>query len=402
MPMTMKQRILATLRGEPTDVLPFLPRLDIWYNANAQAGTLPAPYQKACLREIVDDLDLGYHSIIPNFRDFSGEDGDLNVGLGIYDLSLTPYTIRLRNVRRTHERLPGGILKVKYETPKGNITTTTVFNDSMFASGLTLYVITEHAIKDASDLDAVAYILNNAEVAPNYEAYRAYQEEFVGERGVAVALAAMYASPIHYLVKELMSVQDFCYAMEDDPDKMQAFGEQTTAFFERLVSIAAGSSAEVILSGANYDVALTPPPMFSQFITPTLKQTAGILHAKGKFLATHTDGENQGLLPEYVKANIDIADSICPAPMTRISLEENRKAFAGSGITIWGGIPSVSLVKSSMSERDFDAMLEHSFSILGKGDHIILAIADTTPPGAEFERILKIQKKAREFGAVRP
>ena len=57
--MTPKERILAALKGQPTDTLPFIPRLDIWYNANSRNGTLPAPYQHATLREMVDDLGLG-------------------------------------------------------------------------------------------------------------------------------------------------------------------------------------------------------------------------------------------------------------------------------------------------------------------------------------------------------
>ena len=37
--MTPKERILAALNGQQTDTLPFIPRLDIWYNANAGNGT---------------------------------------------------------------------------------------------------------------------------------------------------------------------------------------------------------------------------------------------------------------------------------------------------------------------------------------------------------------------------
>ena len=397
MSMTPKQRILATLRGEPTDILPFVPRLDIWYNANSQAGTLPDPYKKASLREIVDDLGLGYHSVISDFRDFRIEDGDLDVGLGIYDLNLTPYIIKLHNIRKTHERLSGGRLRVKYETPKGDITTTAVFSEDMRKSGVSLYAVTEHAIKDASDLGAVSYILNNAEVIPNYDNYRTYQEQFIGERGIATALGTPYASPAHYLIKELMSVQDFYYMLMDNPDETRAFCREIAPYTDRVIEVAADCSAEVILVGANYDTALTPPPIFSEHITPWLKKSADMLHGRGKFLATHPDGENSGLLEEYVKAGIDIADSICPPPMTRIPLHEIREVFAGSGITIWGGIPSVSVLESSMSQRDFEALVDYTLEAIGAGDHMILAIADTTPPDASFERILYIQKKAAQF-----
>ncbi len=32
--MTYKQRMLAVLKGEKTDQIPFCPRMDLWYIAN--------------------------------------------------------------------------------------------------------------------------------------------------------------------------------------------------------------------------------------------------------------------------------------------------------------------------------------------------------------------------------
>ena len=70
---------------------------------------------------MVEDLGFGYHAIIPDFKDFTDpEQGDLDVGLGIYHLKKHPYRIKLHNVKRTYERSGDGILKVKYKTPKGD------------------------------------------------------------------------------------------------------------------------------------------------------------------------------------------------------------------------------------------------------------------------------------------
>ncbi len=41
---THKARVLAALRGELVDRLPYVPRLDLWYLANSTAGTLPKQY----------------------------------------------------------------------------------------------------------------------------------------------------------------------------------------------------------------------------------------------------------------------------------------------------------------------------------------------------------------------
>jgi hypothetical protein len=86
--------------------------------------------------------------------------------------------------------------------------------------------------------------------------------------------------------------------------------------------------------------------------------------------------------------------------MTSQTLAEIREAF-GSRITIWGGLPSVCFLEHSMSERDFDAFLDKTLECIGDGRKIILGIADTTPPDAKFERVLKVAQKARQFGGVK-
>ena len=67
--MSHKERMLAAIRGEPVDTVPWVPRLDLWYNAHKRAGTLPGEYRDATLKEITEDLGFGYHAVAPNFKD---------------------------------------------------------------------------------------------------------------------------------------------------------------------------------------------------------------------------------------------------------------------------------------------------------------------------------------------
>jgi len=85
-------------------------------------------------------------------------------------------------------------------------------------------------------------------------------------------------------------------------------------------------------------------------ILPWLKKGTDRLHEHGKYLLTHTDGENKGLNSSYMQCGFDIADSVCPTPMTKLSLEEYREIY-GTNITIWGGVPSVITLRSSFSDE---------------------------------------------------
>ncbi len=399
--MTPKERILATLKGQPTDALPFVPRIDNWFYAQKAQGTLPDRLKNATLQEMVDDLGIGYHSIIPNFQGWrDGGCQDLHVGLGLYDLALSPWHIELHNVGIKSERLPGGKHRVEYETPYGVISTETVYTDAMKKNGITLYVITKHAIEDCDDYDAAAYIFENMEVVEDWERFAQYRQDVVGDRGVAVALSAMWASGGHYLIKELMGFEDFYSERIDDPEALRQIADKLQPFCDKLFSAALNSPAEVILSGANYDFTFTSPDVVRDFVVPQLKKQSDQAHQQGKFIATHTDGENKMLLPLYLEAGFDIADSICPKPMTSISLKETVDVFDHK-ITIWGGVPSTALVKDCTSDSDFLKIVDQTLQDIGKGDHFIVSVADTLPAAADFERFLYLKKKVEEFGPVK-
>lgn len=397
--MTYRETILATLRGEPTDCLPYVPRLDLWYKSNKMRGTLPDKYRRATLTEIVDDMGVGFHSIVPDFLDFADPLDEVDRALGIYRLRTLPYRTVLRGVKRNIS-YDGDCTNVEYLTPKGNVRTKVIYDDSMRQAGITITHILEHAIKSEKDYEAVAYIFANALVEPTYDRYLVAKEE-VGERGVAVAFVSLGGSPMHLIQRELMDYSLFFYELHDHPAELQWLSGQIGTYFDRVFEVVAQSPAEVVLFGANYDAKITWPPFFQQYITPSLARAADILHAKGKFLLTHTDGENKGLLQAFVDSKIDVADSICPAPMTSLTLREAREAFAGK-ISIWGGVPSITVLESSMSEREFEEYMAGLLTQADRGDHLILSIADTTPPDAKFSRVERIAELARAFGPVTP
>lgn len=389
--------MLAAVRGEPTDRIPWAPRLDLWYNANRRAGTLPAKYSGASLVEIVDDLGMGLHAVVPDFRDLRGPQDDVDRALGIYNLRSMPYRTALENVERI-VRVEGDRTSVEYVTPVGRVRTTVLYDESMRQAGITITHVEERAFKDARDYAPLGFIFENARLKANYGGYEEFAAR-VGERGVAVAYVNLAASPMHLIQRELMPLDTFFYETYDHPGELRELAEKIGAYWTRMLDIAAGCPAEVLFLGSNYDATVTYPPFFEEHILPSLKRFADELHARGRLLLTHTDGENSGLLGHYLASGLDVADSVCPAPMTRLSFGEVRELFAGR-ITIMGGIPSVALLPSSMSDAEFCAFLDGFFGAIGGGDHLILGISDTTPPAADFGRILRIGERVEAFGPV--
>jgi uroporphyrinogen-III decarboxylase len=85
--------------------------------------------------------------------------------------------------------------------------------------------------------------------------------------------------------------------------------------------------------------------------------------------------------------------------MTKVTLREVKEAFQGR-VTIFGGIPSVALLESSMSDQEFETYMRNLFQEITPGDRFILGISDTTPPDAEFERLLRITEMVWEWGKL--
>jgi len=395
--VTSKQRMLAVLRGAPVDRIPWAPRLDLWYNANRLAGTLPDRFRKATLCEIVEEMGWGYHGVVPAFRDLRSPEDDMHRPLGVYNLGTMPYQTVFENVG-CERRVEGDRTIVEYDTPKGPLRTVTLYDDTMRKAGVSITHVEEYVFKSPEDYEPLGWLFENARVMPQYEGYERFADE-VGDLGLAMAFVSLAASPVHLMQRELMRLDTFFYEMHDRPDQVAGLSEQIGRYWQQVLDVVVDCPAEVVFVGANYDASVQYPPFFEEHIQPWLKRYADALHARDKFLLTHTDGENTGLLTRYLETGIDIADSICPAPMTKLGFKEARDVFGGR-ITIMGGVPSVALLPSSVPDNQFAPFLDSFFEEIGRGDHLILGISDTTPPAASWERLVEIGRRAEAFGRV--
>lgn len=382
--MTHHERLLRALRAQPVDRLPWVPRLDLWYNANRHAGTLPARWREASLMDIVRDLGVGFHAVIPDFLDTEEPDEAFDRALGLDHVKNQPYRLRFQKTRRVVEHGEDRS-RVIYKLPQGELSAVLRHDEGMRRAGATLMHVEEQVVKTVDDYALVAALFEDVVVEPNQERYRQFRAE-VGDEGVVVALGNVAASPVHHLLKELVPYDRLYFDLYDHPGVIAETARRMEPYFAQVTAACAQSDAELVLTGANYDLMITPPPLFERHLAPWLKETADALHAAGKLLVTHTDGENEQLNHFYVECGVDVADSVCPAPMTRLSLADYRHDF-GVRPAIWGGLCSVCVLPQSMTDAQFEAHVESAVDAVGDGRGIVFSLADTTPPGASLERI---------------
>ena len=381
--MTNRERMLAAIRGEVPDRVAFVPRIEFWHRAHLRKGTLPAELRGLSRMEIADRLGVGHYAIVPDFTESSDlERADR--ALGIVRHRTLPFTTELDGVER-RVLSAGQRTVVEYVTPVGTVRTEALFTDEMLDGGASDPHVSEFAIQKPEDFETVGYIFEHARVEADFSGLDEARAR-VGERGIVVAYASSQAGPVHHIMAELMRVEDFFYAMSDCPERVERLVEQMEGYYARIEACAAECPAEVILYGANYDDSITHAAFFRRHIQPRLKSFGERLHGRGKFLMTHTDGENRRLLPLYVDAGFDVADSLCPAPMTRCTLEQVQAAFAGK-ITIVGGIPSILLCEGSAGEAEFRAAVEGLIEKFGHAARLIFGVSDMVTADAEWDRL---------------
>ena len=164
--MIHKQQMLDVLEAEPTNRIPWVPRLDLWYRANQRAGTLPGGYRRAALVEMLDDLGWGYHAVVPNFQDLRSPEDDVHRGLGIVNLHTMPVHTVFDGVD-FHATRSGDRTIVEYRTPAGPLTTVTFYDDRMRAAGITISHVERYPFQCPQDYAALEYLFRHARAVPN-------------------------------------------------------------------------------------------------------------------------------------------------------------------------------------------------------------------------------------------
>jgi uroporphyrinogen-III decarboxylase len=397
--MTNRERMLKAMRGERADRLVWAPRLDVWYNAHKYQNTLAPTFEREVgIDEVADTIGGAYHKVVPDYIGHLMPDTFLDRGLSIWRAPEVVYDVEFVGTDREVKKEDDGLTRVTYHTPVGKVSCTFGFTDEMKRGGASVPWIREPVIKSTEDYRVVGYIFRSMKVVPNYGPFIKIDAE-IGDKSVPVTFANDAASPMHLIMKHFMEPTRFYLELYDHPAELRGLSEDMAPFFDEVFRVIADSPAEVIFFGANFDETITPRPFFKEHILPWIQKGAGIFHEKGKLLLCHCDGENKGILHLLAETGMDVAEAVCPQPMTKVTIREVKEAFRGK-ITIFGGIPSVALLPESMGDSEFDKFMNQLFSEIAPGDRFILGVSDTTPPDASLDRLRQISRMVEERGAL--
>ena len=369
--MTDRERLLAIMAGRRPDRIPWIPRLEIWYEAHKRRGTLPHKYVGRTLREI--ERDLGVGTPAREGRIFRSELHDVEV--------------------ETEQQ--GREAVTRYITPVGTVSTRHRHSEVLERGGIATRQEVEHMIKGPADYPVVEYIVEHTEIVPTYESYLAYESE-VGEDGVP--LVSIGADPMYRILREFIGYNSTFFHLYDTPELVHhllgVLKEQAVV----IQQVTLASPAKLVLHGEHFDSQMTPPSFFQEYMLPYFRSFAARMREQGKVLCCHADADTSMLLDLIVASGFGMAECFVTAPMVPVTMAQAR-AVLGREVIIWGGIPSVMLCEP-ISDEQFAAYMHDLFRTIAPGDAFILGVADNVMAEAKLERIEQVSEMVQMVGQV--
>jgi hypothetical protein len=381
---TMKERVLAVMAGERPDRLPFIDRIEIWYKGMQARGTMPQAYAGMSLNEVHAAVGIGREKFsIPYALKLRGVDmrvffeGDL-----IHRMS--DPAVRYFPAQFAPEEIPRdkpGVSTVEYKTPVGSVSVSYEFSESMISlSGMEPY-LSSHLIKGPADYRTVEYILERSDFVPLYDAFAA-EEDAVGSIGFVVP--CIHRIPFQQALLEYLGEMSLFQALYDSREMLDRLIHLLDMQMVDIIERLAQTDLPYIEFGDNLDGVMSNPDLFRQYCLPQYQKYTDLLHAQGKKVGSHTDGNLKPLVDLMPETGLDVCESFTPHPLTELPFETAWEKWRG-GPLIWGGIPS-DILEARTDRVFFESFVKRLLEIVGPNP-IILGVGDMVLDNNLIERV---------------
>lgn len=188
---------------------------------------------------------------------------------------------------------------------------------------------------------------------------------------------------VQSLYIEHMGTQNGIYALYDWPHVAEEFFVALEENHERLIDVINASPVNIINFGENIHAATLPPRLFEKYHLPACQRRCEKLHAAGKFVCAHWDGNCGPLLPYAQQTGLDGIEAITPKPQGDVEIEQIKEAL-GDEMFLLDGIPAVYFDDVFPLE-----VLEHCVHQLIAlfAPRLVLGISDEISSTGDIERV---------------
>ena len=359
---------LDAVRGHAGGRVIWQPRIGCWYHDKKFAGQpLPDPYEGMSVPEV--------------FR-------SLGVSARIYEFNTCFVSHEDPRVQMHEKRLNDTDIEQMWETPAGTQRAVRRQSpNSPYRKHL------KWPIADEKDMRIALWREGRRTWTWDPAAY-----ERVGATwaGLGAPTAYLPRTTAQKLYIEDMGVEAAIFALADYGDTCEAYFEALNRSHERLIEVVNASPIEIINFGDNVHSATLPPRMFELYLLPAYRRRTELLHAAGKFVHSHWDGDCGPLLSLARDTGLDGIEAITPAPQGDVTLEQVREALGDMWLI--DGIPAIYFDETFPEQTLLDCVrrLLDLFA-----PNLILGISDEISSTGEIERIRRVTEVVDEYNATR-
>ncbi len=374
--MTHKERYFAVLAGQPLDAPAFFPDITDWYSAMRTTPGRPRAGGSGAL--IPDDSRMHAQPgpMPERFADWTCLDFYRRFDWGLPAHVYNWFDEISDGVERT-SRTEGNRQIIRLSCPAGELEKVR----TMAADGS--WAPTTHYVKSIADLDVLRYVVERTRYEPAHDRVEDALAT-IGEMGVPDI--TLMRSPFGKLVHEYMGFEQVVYALADEPQVLLDFMDLQEKIDIELARLAADSPAKVVILSDHADENLISPTLYREFCIPHYRKVCDILHAAGKVVSTHLDGNFKGYLPFIGETGFDLLDGCTPAPMMNYEVEELAEALPES-MACYLGVPATLFCQGLPDSEilDFGRRILDAF-----GGRVLLNVGDILPPNADINQLITL------------
>ncbi len=372
--MTSRERLLAVLRHQEPDRIPWAPLIDGYFTNSLLEKNMKMNVVEA-LRYIGADI-MERH--VPTFT-------SLIHGIARF----TSGPVSQGNIKITIERgkKTGEVVRT-FEMPTGSLRERFIFTkDSPF-----IPFPTEYKIKKREDLKVYKYLVENLEYEPYFNEFQK-EADCIGEDGLATTSSP--CTPLLHLLQIDMGLEKFYYYLSDYPKEMEELMSIMHERGKEVYRIIAESPAEVVIDHENTSTTLHSPKMYERYCLRQLNEYADILHKKNKIFLIHRCGKLQNLMNLIDRGKDDGTIDVTPFPTGDLNIGEAVKVW-GKNKVVMGGIDPIAF--TGLSPEEIKEYVKKLLKEVSPGDNFILGSADATPYGTPIENLKAITEVIEECG----
>ena len=363
--MTPRDRILAILRGESTDQVPWFGDLDYW------ATSLIAQQRKP--QDFKESADyIQWHR---------------SLGVGFYLQGFFPFkTLLDLEERAWHE---GNRRYRELVTPVGNLRECWEYLPASYAEAPV-----EHLVKSEEDLPALRYVYEHSSWEEDYD-YAWRRLEQIGDQGIL--LCYLPKSPFMHLVALEAGIVAVTFSEMNAPDEFAQTLAVMKRAFDRAARIAVESPAEALMIPENLSAEMIGPRFFETYMRLYQEEWIQAIARAGKSSFIHMDGTLKGLLRKQASTGVTVIEAMTPEPVGDLSVGLWAETAGDPRTVLWGGIPG-SYFTPHVSDEEFDRHVREVLDVMRQEPRYVLGVADQVPPDGLERRVKRVGELVDRYG----